>query len=40
MLKHDKLEMASEAIKNWCDAYKEENIFDTLMQHGQEDLLM
>jgi hypothetical protein len=40
MLKHEKLEMASEAIKNWCDAYKEENVFDTLMQNGEEDLLM
>ena len=36
MLEEGKFEMASEAIKNWYEAYKEENIFELLVDKNEE----
>ena len=35
MLDKEKYKMASEAIKTWPDAYKEENIFELLINHNE-----
>ena len=35
-----KIEMASDSIKYWIDVYKEEGIFDFLLEHELEELLM
>ena len=35
MLEKGKYKMASEAIKTWHDAYKEENIFELLINHSE-----
>lgn len=40
MLEKEKYEMASEAIKNWYEAYKEENVFNILLDNKCEELLM
>lgn len=32
--------MASDSIKNWYEAYKEENVFDVLLNNDCEELLM
>jgi hypothetical protein len=40
MIEFSKFEMASDAIKNWYEAYKEENVFDELLNCGCEELLM
>ena len=36
MLDEGKFEMASEAIKNWFEAYKEENVFEILVNKNEE----
>lgn len=36
MLENEKFEMASYAIKNWIGAYKEENIFEILVDKNEE----
>ena len=36
MLEEGKFEMASYAIKNWRGAYKEENIFEILVDKNEE----
>lgn len=36
MLNEGKFEMASDAIKNWFEAYKEENIFEILVDQNEE----
>ena len=36
MLDESKFEMASEAIKNWFEAYKEENVFEILVNKNEE----
>lgn len=40
MVHHKKIEMASEAINYWVEVYKEEGIFDYLLDEGIEELLM
>ena len=40
MISNSKYEVASDAIKNWYEAYKEENIFDLLLKHKCEELLV
>ena len=35
MLDKGKYKMASEAIKTWHEAYKEENIFELLIKHSE-----
>ena len=35
MLDKGKFKMASEAIKTWPEAYKEENIFELLINHNE-----
>ena len=40
MITYKKLEMASEAIKYWEEVYKEEGIFDYLLDNEIEELLM
>lgn len=40
MIEEGKFEMASEAIKNWYEAYKEENVFTILFSYRCEELLI
>ena len=40
MIENKKIEMASEAIHYWMDVYKEEAIFDFLLDYDMEELLM
>ena len=36
MLKYGKISMASEAIRNWFETYKEDNIFEKLIAKNEE----
>lgn len=40
MITFNKIEMASEAIKFWENVYKEEGVFDYLLENKQEELMM
>ena len=40
MLENKKIEMASEAIKYWSEVFREEGIFDILLEYKEEELLM
>lgn len=40
MIKYKKYEMAAEAIKNWILVWKEESLFDILLDYDLEELLM
>lgn len=40
MIIHQKYEMAREAIKYWSETYKQENVFEVLMENENEELMM
>lgn len=40
MIEEHKFEMASDSIKNWYEAYKEENVFTILLKNSCEELMM
>ncbi len=40
MIEYKKIEMASEAINYWMEVYKEEGLFDFLLEMDIEELMM